>query len=74
MNRATALQLLPTAYATALGLQDRGASHATIARELDVALQAVPRLLELGASKLDAILARQNPMHGASGPALTPPG
>jgi DNA-directed RNA polymerase specialized sigma24 family protein len=60
MDRSTALEQLPRAYATALRLHDRGADHATIARELDVALQAVPRLLEIGASKLDALLARDD--------------
>ena len=56
MDRSTALSLLPRAYAEALALQDGGADHARIARELEVALEAVPRMLEIGASKLDAIL------------------
>ena len=55
MDRATALEQLPTAYATALRLNDEGASHAAIAKALDVPLQAIPRLLEIGASKLDAV-------------------
>ena len=50
------LEQLPTAYASALRLNDAGASHAAIARELQVPVQAVPRLLEIGASKLDALL------------------
>jgi len=55
MDRATALEQLPAAYATALRLNDEGASHAAISKALDVPLQAVPRLLEIGASKLDAV-------------------
>jgi hypothetical protein len=55
MDRATALEQLPAAYATALRLNDEGATHAAIARTLDVAVEAVPRLLEIGASKLDAL-------------------
>lgn len=57
MDRSTALEQLPAAYATALRLNDEGATHNRIARTLDVPVQAVPRLLEIGASKLDAILA-----------------
>ena len=55
MNRAAALERLPAAYAAALRLNDAGATHAAIARELEVAVEAVPRLLEIGASKLDAL-------------------
>lgn len=55
MDRATALEQLPTPYATALRLHDAGASHAAIAQAIDVPIQAVPRLLEIGASKLDAV-------------------
>ena len=55
MDRASALEQLPTAYATALRLNDEGASHTAIARALDVPVEAVPRLLEIGASKLDAV-------------------
>ncbi len=61
MDRQEALAQLPPAYASALRLNDEGASHARIARALDVAVEAVPRLLEIGASKLDAILVRQPP-------------
>jgi DNA-directed RNA polymerase specialized sigma24 family protein len=68
MDRVTALALLPPAYASALRLQDQGASHATIARELGVAVQAVPRLLEIGASKLDAILSREEASETTSSP------
>jgi DNA-directed RNA polymerase specialized sigma24 family protein len=76
MDRATALELLPPAYATALRLHEEGAGHAAIARELGVAVQAVPRLLEIGASKLDAILARDEAGISAesSGPVGCPPG
>lgn len=55
MDRATALEQLPTAYATALRMNDAGRNHAAIAKALDVPVQAVPRLLEIGASKLDAV-------------------
>lgn len=55
MDREQALDRLPAAYAAALRLNDEGASHAAIARALDVAPEAVPRLLEIGASKLDAL-------------------
>lgn len=56
MDRAAALEQLPPAYATALRMNDAGATHASIARELGVPVQAVPRLLEIGASKLDALV------------------
>jgi DNA-directed RNA polymerase specialized sigma24 family protein len=55
MDRAEALAQLPDAYATALRLNDAGASHAKIARALEMPVEAVPRLLEIGASKLDAL-------------------
>jgi DNA-directed RNA polymerase specialized sigma24 family protein len=55
MDRATALEQLPAAYATALRMNDAGQNHAAIAKALDVPVQAVPRLLEIGASKLDAV-------------------
>lgn len=55
MDRATALEQLPTPYATALRLHDAGATHAKIAQAIGVPVQAVPRLLEIGASKLDAV-------------------
>lgn len=56
MDRAAALAQLPPAYAAALRLNDDGATHAAIARELGVPVEAVPRLLEIGASKLDALV------------------
>ena len=59
VDRATALALLPGAYATALRLHDQGADHTAIAEALGVPAQAVPRLLEIGASKLDAMQRRQ---------------
>jgi hypothetical protein len=55
VDRATALEQLPAAYATALRLNDEGAGHAAIAKAIDVPVEAVPRLLEIGASKLDAV-------------------
>lgn len=74
MDRSTALGLLPPAYAVALRLQDGGASQAAIARDLGVPVQAVPRLLEIGASKLDAILARDDPAGATPAEALSPSG
>ena len=68
MDRSTAIERLPTAYATALRLNDEGASHRRIARILDVPVQAVPRLLEIGASKLHAILAERATGDNGSGP------
>lgn len=56
MDRATALERLPPAYAAALRLNDAGATHLTIARELGVPVESIPRLLEIGASKLDALI------------------
>jgi DNA-directed RNA polymerase specialized sigma24 family protein len=56
MDRAEALAQLPPSYAAALRLNDAGATHLAIARELGVPVQAVPRLLEIGASKLDALV------------------
>jgi len=56
MDRNAALQQLPPAYAVALRMHDAGATHAAIAREVGVPVQAVPRLLEIGASKLDALV------------------
>lgn len=55
MDRASALERLPRAYATALRLNDAGEGHAAIAEALNVPVEAVPRLLEIGASKLDAV-------------------
>jgi DNA-directed RNA polymerase specialized sigma24 family protein len=55
VDRETALEQLPAAYATALRLNDEGKSHAAIAKALDVPAESVPRLLEIGASKLDAV-------------------
>ena len=68
MDRSTALEMLPPAYATALRLNDEGAGHRRIARALDVPMEAVPRLLEIGASKLDAILAHRVASRDGSDP------
>ena len=68
MDRSTAIQRLPAAYATALRLNDEGASHTRIARMLDIPVQAVPRLLEIGSSKLHAILAERARGDDGSGP------
>jgi hypothetical protein len=55
MDRASALEQLPRAYARALRLNDAGEGHAAIAKALHVPVEGVPRLLEIGASKLDAV-------------------
>jgi DNA-directed RNA polymerase specialized sigma24 family protein len=55
VDREKALEQLPAAYATALRMHDAGEGHPAIAKALDVAVEAVPRLLEIGASKLDAV-------------------
>jgi DNA-directed RNA polymerase specialized sigma24 family protein len=74
MDRPTAIERLPTAYATALRLNDEGASHTRIARVLDIPVQAVPRLLEIGSSKLHAILAERAMGDNGSGPTTSSPG
>jgi DNA-directed RNA polymerase specialized sigma24 family protein len=61
VDRSSALDRLPPAYSTALRLRDEGATHAAIAQVLDVPPQAVPRLLEIGAAKLNAALDAPDP-------------
>lgn len=57
MDRRHALLELPTAYAVALRLHEAGVPARDIAVALEVAEEAVPRLIEIGAAKLDAVLA-----------------
>ena len=72
MDRSTALELLPPPYATALRLQRPGGQPRGDRPCLDVAVQAVPRLLEIGASKLDAILSSDDPAPGRVGILASP--
>ena len=57
MERSTAIDRLPEAYATALRLQDEGHDDNAIAARLDLAPAAVGPLLRVAAAKLHNILA-----------------
>lgn len=57
MDRERALHELPTPYAVALRLQGAGAAHETIASALDVPVESVERLIQIGEGKLRAVLA-----------------
>jgi DNA-directed RNA polymerase specialized sigma24 family protein len=57
MDRSTAIDRLPEAYATALRLQDEGHDDKAIAALLDLAPAAVGPLLRVAAAKLHGILA-----------------
>lgn len=48
----TALLRLPVAYATALRLRTAGAEDAVIARALEIGLDELPLLIQLGEAKL----------------------
>ncbi len=56
MDRSTAIDLLPEAYAAALRLQDEGHDDKAIATRLGLAPDAVGPLLRVAAAKLRAIL------------------
>ena len=56
MNRDAALEALPAPYGMALTLHDAGHDHATIAELIDVPLDAIAALLEVGLVKLAALL------------------
>jgi DNA-directed RNA polymerase specialized sigma24 family protein len=56
MDRSTALDRLPEAYAAALRLQDEGHDHKAIAARLGLAPDAVAPLLRVAAAKLRTIL------------------
>jgi DNA-directed RNA polymerase specialized sigma24 family protein len=57
MDRSTAIDRLPEAYAAALRLQDEGHDEKTIAVRLGLAPAAVGPLLRLATAKLHTILA-----------------
>ncbi len=57
MDRSTAIDRLPEAYAAALRLQDEGHDDKVIAVRLDLAPAAVAPLLRVAAAKLHSILA-----------------
>jgi DNA-directed RNA polymerase specialized sigma24 family protein len=56
VERADAVERLPSTYAAALRLVDGGASHAEIAATFGIAVDAVPGLILIGEQKLAAIL------------------
>ena len=56
MKREEALERLPRAYALALRLSDRGVEHELIGESLGIDAVAVPPLLALALTKLDALL------------------
>jgi hypothetical protein len=57
MDRSTAIDRLPKAYAAALRLQDEGHDDNAIAIQLGMVPTAVGPLLRVAAAKLRAILA-----------------
>jgi DNA-directed RNA polymerase specialized sigma24 family protein len=56
MDRRTAIDQLPEAYAVALRLQDEGHDAKAIAARLDIAPAAVGPLLRMAAAKLRSIV------------------
>lgn len=56
MDRSTAIDQLPEAYANALRLYDQGHNDQAIAASLGVAPEAVGPLLRLATAKLHSIL------------------
>jgi len=59
MDRAEALQALPSTYAMALRLRDEGVEPAAVARVLDVEPEAVGPLLTLAAAQLAGLMESQ---------------
>jgi DNA-directed RNA polymerase specialized sigma24 family protein len=59
MDRAEALQALPSTYAMALRLRDEGVEPAAVARVLDVEPEAVGPLLTLAEAKLAGLMESQ---------------
>jgi DNA-directed RNA polymerase specialized sigma24 family protein len=57
MDRRTAINQLPEAYAAALRLQDEGHDAKAIAARLDITPAAVGPLLRVAAAKLRSIMA-----------------
>jgi hypothetical protein len=64
VDRTTAIERLPRAYAIALRIAELGGDHTTIARALEVPVESVPGLLAIGESKLAAALASGEPPGG----------
>lgn len=62
MDRARAFDRLPTAYAIALRIAELDGDEAMIARALDVPVESVGRLLQIGESKLATLLAGDEPL------------
>jgi DNA-directed RNA polymerase specialized sigma24 family protein len=63
MDRGTAIDRLPEAYANALRLCDQGHDNEAIAARLHLAPEAVGPLLRLAAAKLQTILAANEASH-----------
>ncbi len=61
MDPAAALDALPEPYARALTLDAAGLEPAAVAEQLDLPLDAVATLLEVGRLKLAALLAADEP-------------
>jgi hypothetical protein len=59
VDRAQALQALPSTYAIALRLRDEGVKPDAVARVLDVEPEAVGPLLTLAEAKLAGLMDRQ---------------
>ncbi|MEX2538649.1 MAG: sigma factor-like helix-turn-helix DNA-binding protein [Actinomycetota bacterium] len=56
MERDKALGELPTAYAVAIRMREGGTPDAEIAKVLDVPVESVGRLVQIGEQKLRALL------------------
>ena len=65
MERSTAIDRLPEAYAAALRLQDEGHDDKAIAAHLGLAPEAVGPLLSMAAAKLRTLLAPSDKSTGA---------
>jgi DNA-directed RNA polymerase specialized sigma24 family protein len=61
VDRKRALDALPPPYGTALRLRDGGADRATVARAVEVPLDAIDSLLAIGERKLAALLDDDDP-------------
>lgn len=55
MDRDQAISRLPTSYAVAVRMRDKGASDAAIAEALGVPTEAIARLVEIADAKLRAL-------------------
>jgi orotate phosphoribosyltransferase-like protein len=59
VDRARALRLLPGLYGEALRLHAAGVSEQMIANALQLSVEAIPALLEIGEAKLAAVLSSE---------------